>query len=274
MYSYTLSSDLVVVEDLCVSYGDVKVLDKVNGRIPNVVRPGMRQGQVVSLLGPSGVGKSQLFLRLSGLRKPTSGRVLIGDPLTEVQAGMVGVVMQDYPLLEHRTVLDNLTVAGTLAGMGRKQAVDKAKALLDFFSLLPKAEDWPGTLSGGQRQRVAIAQQLMGEPMFLLMDEPFSGLDPVMLKAACQLIEEVSRIDEHRTIILVTHDVHAALTVSDLVWVLGRDTDVATGAKIPGARIQHVIDLKERGVAWRPDRHKLPAFQKVLDEVEAIFPSL
>ena len=105
------------------------------------------------------------------------------------------------------------------------------------------------------------------------MDEPFSGLDVNMQDEVCRLIGEVAAMDELTTIIVVTHDVEAAVTISDTIWLLGRDRDEA-GAVIPGARVQHEYDLIERGLAWQPDIERRPAFRDLVEEIRVRFRTL
>ena len=269
-YEYHLEKPILQVKDLCVTFEGMKVLDHLSFTIHDVVRPGLNQGQIVALLGPSGVGKSVLFRRIAGLDKADSGEILIGLDAHPTQAGLVGVVMQNYPLVMHRTVESNLLVAGRQAGLATKAAESKAHELLDTFSLYDRRHAWPAQLSGGQRQRVAIAQQLMCSEHLLLMDEPFSGLDPVMKGKAREIVTHVASLHEENTIFIVEHDVRSALKVCDQVLVIGRDP------KDPhaGAKIRADIDLKARGIAWRPDAESLPAYTETLHEIEAMFPSL
>ena len=233
----------------------------------------MSQGQVVGLLGPSGMGKTTLFRVLAGLDAPTTGRVLLEKEGIPVRKGMVGVVAQNYPLFAHRSVLGNLLVAGDHSGLGRDKVKQKAQGLLERFGLMQHASKYPCQLSGGQRQRVSIAQQFMCSEHFLLMDEPFSGLDLIAQENACEFIREMARADELSTFVLVTHDVRAACTVADTIWLLGRDRDQA-GNIIPGARIQAEFNLIERGIAWQPNAMDLPEFAALLREIRAQFPRL
>src|SRR5205807_709075 len=122
---------------------------------------GRTQGQVVGLLGPSGMGKTTLFRVLAGLDAPDRGAVLLGEEGRPVERGMVGVVAQNYPLFSHRTVLSNLIVAGRSSGESGSEAGRHARDLLGRFDLAAHAYKYPAQLSGGQRQRVAIAQQFM-----------------------------------------------------------------------------------------------------------------
>jgi polar amino acid transport system ATP-binding protein/sulfate transport system ATP-binding protein len=144
--------------------------------------------------------------------------------------------------------------------------------MLNRFGLSEHALAYPATLSGGQRQRAAIAQQLMQPKPLLLMDEPFSGLDPLMAREVCRLISEVAGRDEQLTILLVTHDIAAALAVADTLWLLGRVRDEQGAAQ--GARIVHSVDLMERGLAWHPDVTRAAEFEPTKREIEARFSGL
>jgi polar amino acid transport system ATP-binding protein/sulfate transport system ATP-binding protein len=218
------------------------------------------------------MGKTQLFRILAGLAQPTTGRVLLTSKKVPAEPGMVGVVDQHYTLFRHRTVGENLTIAARQAGLSRKEASERAVALLARFQLADRWDEWPDRLSGGQRQRVAIAQQLLCSDHFLLMDEPFSGLDPNMLAEVCRLIGEVAQMDELRTIVVVTHDVTSAAAISDTIWLLGRDR--VDGEPVPGARIQGEYDLVERGLTWEPDIERLPAFHELVREIRERFRTL
>jgi NitT/TauT family transport system ATP-binding protein len=272
-HDYHHAEIILKVMDVNVSYGDVQVLRDLNLEVRNIKRPGMTQGQVVALLGPSGVGKTTLFRVLAGIMKPDSGMALVGPEQKPVERGMVGVVAQDYPLFAHRTVLGNLTVAGRQAGLSGGEAKVKAEGLLERFGLMSEGSKYPSQLSGGQRQRVAIAQQFMCSEHFLLMDEPFSGLDLVAVHKVSQFICEMAATDELKTFVIVTHDAEAALEVADTVWLIGRDRDSA-GNIIPGARIQATFDLAERGLAWRDGVHTTPEFLQLMGEIRDIFPRL
>jgi NitT/TauT family transport system ATP-binding protein len=270
--TYELKETLLRLSNLCLNLGARPVLSELNAEVKNVTRPGLSQGQVVAVLGPSGVGKTQLLRLLSGLSLPDRGQVLIGPRQEPVARGQVGVVAQSYPLFEHRTLLDNMLVAARQAGIAGGEARARSLSMLERFALTSHAAAYPVTLSGGQRQRAAIAQQLMRPRPLLLMDEPFSGLDPVMMQKVCRLLTEVASKDEQLTILLVTHDICAALAVADTLWLLGR-VQAADGTAL-GARVVQRIDLMERGLAWHPDLSRTTAFQDTKREVEARFATL
>jgi NitT/TauT family transport system ATP-binding protein len=270
MFQYELKQSILKVDNASLTLGNNLILDKVNFEIRDIVRPDAIAGQVVGLLGPSGIGKTQLFHLLAGLKKPTSGQVLIGDPGVPVERGMVGVVAQHYPLFMHRTVMGNLLIAGKRAGKSEVEAREKAASLLDRFHLLDRSGHYPAQLSGGQRQRVAIAQQIMCSESFLLMDEPFSGLDLIALRKVQELIHEIASANELNTIIVVTHDITAALEVADTILLLGRNSG-PDGKFIPGARVQATYNLIERGLAWRRDISTTPEFLACLNEIRQRF---
>ena len=270
---YTLGKTLLNVRDVEHRYADQVVLRDVNFEIRDIVRPDCTTGQVVALLGPSGIGKSTLFRILAGLQEPTSGRVEVGVNARRVEAGMVGVVFQNYQLFEHRTVLGNLAVAARLSCRSGKEAMQRSRQMLKRFGLEQFASRYPVQISGGQRQRVAIAQQFVCSQHFLLMDEPFSGLDPLALESVCELITEVANLDELNTIIVVTHNIEAALQVADTVLIMGRDRDAA-GAPILGARIQETVDLISAGLAWRKGINSAPEFVEVERRIRERFRTL
>ncbi|HYN23232.1 MAG TPA: ATP-binding cassette domain-containing protein [Thermoanaerobaculia bacterium] len=272
-FEYTQGATLLKAEDVSVTLGGFPILRNLNLEIKDLRRPGAVAGQVVGLLGPSGVGKTTLFRVLAGLDKPNTGKVLIGEEGRPVERGMVGVVAQHYPLFMHRTVLGNLLIAGKRAGLAHRAAVEKARGYLERFELQDHFGHYPAQLSGGQRQRVAIAQQFMCSEHFLLLDEPFSGLDPMAIDRVAELLNEVACMHELNTIVVVTHDISAALEVADTIWLMGRERD-AQGKVIPGASIQESYNLIERGLAWRDGITTTPEFLETLREVRVRFPSL
>jgi NitT/TauT family transport system ATP-binding protein len=249
------------------------ILRDLNVEIRDIYRPGMVTGQVVGVLGPSGIGKTRLFRVLSGIDEPNTGSVLIGSDSKPVKRGMVGVIAQNYPLFEHRTVLGNLQLAARCTGLCREDAVAKAMAFLGRFGLEDRGDLYPCQLSGGQRQRVAIAQQFLCSEHFVLMDEPFSGLDLIAVDKVCKMISEVANADELNTVIVVTHDIAAAVAVADTIWLLGRDRD-HEGHIIPGAKVKATYNLIERGLAWTPGITETTGFIDVVREIRGVFPSL
>ncbi|HLK15368.1 MAG TPA: ATP-binding cassette domain-containing protein [Fimbriimonadaceae bacterium] len=269
---YEMRETLLKAEGVSLHLGGNPILRDVNLDLKNIARPGMTQGQIVGLLGPSGMGKTQLFRILSGLNVPDVGRVTLkGD--VPVSPGRVGVVAQDYPLLMHRTVMSNMLVAGRRAGLSAEAATAKANEVLDRFGIQEHADKYPAQLSGGQRQRVSIAQQLVCSDHLLLMDEPFSGLDPNALTAVCNFLVHTAQTDEFLSFIVVTHDIESAVRICDTLWLLGRERD-EKGNPIPGANIRTTVNLIDCGLAWHPGIEEKPEFFEKVKEVKALFASL
>src|SRR6266850_2553599 len=270
---YKYADTLLKIDHVSLSYDDKVILRDVNAEIRDIIRDDCIQGQVVGFLGPSGIGKTQLFRIIAGLNQPTSGQVLVGPQQVPVQAGTVGVVAQDYPLFENRTIFSNLVLAAEQSEPSHEAAREKVMGYLRRLDMVDRAQLYPAQVSGGQRQRIAIAQQLLCSDHFLLMDEPFSGLDVIMEAKVCELIAEIAALDELNTIIVVTHDVTAAATVADHLWLMGRDHD-ASGNVIPGARIQETYDLIERDLCWHHDICNSGPFLEFVREVKDRFNTL
>lgn len=257
---YKLEERLLTIENLNLQYGEKVILRDINAKVDNIVRPTLNQGQCIALLGLSGSGKTQLFRCIAGMQRPTSGVVRIRDDKEAVPAGIVGVVQQSYPLLQHRTIEGNLK----LVCKDEKRIAD----LLGRFGLEQHAKKYPVQLSGGQRQRIAIIQQMLSSKHFLLMDEPFSGLDVVAKDKVCALINEVNLVDELNTTVFTTHDLEAAVTIADTIWVLGHEEGK------PGSTIVKTIDLIGRGLAWNPEVTKHPQFNITVNELKETFKGL
>lgn len=257
MTSYTLEKTILKIENISYEIDGKLILRDINLEIKDIVRPGKVTGQTLSIIGPSGVGKSSLLGLLSGLSNPTTGKIFIGDGPTQkhIAVGDVGVVAQNYPLFDFLTVWKNLDLVAL-----NKEKKDKIVFYLEEFGMIDHKEKYPAQLSGGQRQRVAIIQQLLSSENFILMDEPFSGLDPIAKDNVCNMIQQVADIDENNTIIVVTHDITSAVAISEYIWVMGFDYDPETKQRIPGARIKYVENLMDKGLAWKENLTETPEF--------------
>ena len=277
MTPYIKRDVLLQATGVSLSYGPKGILHDINFCIRDVVRPGLQQGQVVSLVGRSGIGKTQLFRILSGLQRPCSGSVVIRERKPsetaaggievwqerQVKPGDMGVIFQNYYQFGWRTVRQSLMLAArqnkALAG-GEEAAVREYADRFDIGDVLPC---YPAQLSGGQQQRVSIIQQLLKGADFVLLDEPFSGLDICVLDKVVELLLQVSLSDERKTLIIVSHDIATAVAISDTVFILGRQ------AGRGGSTLVREIDLMERGLAWRQDVRQDKAFEETLQEIRA-----
>ena len=193
-------------------------------------------GQITVLVGPSGCGKTTSLRMVNRLIEPTSGRILIDDqdvtkvPAHDLRRG-IGYVIQHAGLFPHRTIVDNVATVPLLLGDSRREARKRALELLERVGLSSEfADRYPAQLSGGQQQRVGVARALGADPPVMLMDEPFSAVDPVVRE---QLQNEFLRLQSElgKTILFVTHDIDEAIKLGDLVAVLrvgGRLAQLAT----------------------------------------------
>lgn len=266
---YTLEETILSVQGLNVSYADKKVLHDINFEVRNITRPstGEPQGQIIAIIGRSGSGKSTLFKAISGFHKLSpengcTGSVRIGKDLHDVRMGEVGVVPQDYPLLNHRTIYDNFEIA--LRGVSDKEKKRTIEEYSDYFNLLEQLPKFPCDLSGGQRQRAAILQQILAGNTFILLDEPFSGLDVLIKEKVTELLIKASNITEENTLVIVSHDIESACAISDHVFVLGNDS------QNEGSTILKSYNFLEMGLAYQKNIRERKEFREVIKEIKTI----
>lgn len=200
-------------------------------------------GKLTVFVGPSGCGKTTCLRMINRMVEPTSGSVEIdgvdvrATPPATLRQG-IGYVIQNVGLFPHRTIIDNVATVPVLTGVSRRRARQRAASLLDRMGLDPSvARRYPSQLSGGQQQRVGVARALAADPPILLMDEPFSAVDPVV---RAQLQDEMVRLQEDlgTTVVFVTHDIDEALRLGDLIVVFapgGRVAQVAEPATLLAA---------------------------------------
>ncbi|MDA1329554.1 MAG: ABC transporter ATP-binding protein [Chloroflexi bacterium] len=211
----TPAKPLLQVDGLRAAYtdprGSLQVLDGISFDV--------QLEQFVCVLGPSGSGKSTLLRIMAGLLPPTAGRVwLDGKELAGPQDG-VGVVFQDANLMPWRTVRENVSLPLEIQDNAQNEVTDRVQSMIELVGLGGFEDTLPRDLSGGMAQRVAIARALVHNPEILLMDEPLGSLDAITRE---RMGEELMRIwsVEHKTVVMVTHDIGEALFLADRVLVL------------------------------------------------------
>ncbi|WP_409159766.1 ABC transporter ATP-binding protein [Pectobacterium sp. B2J-2] len=217
-------------------------------------------GKITVLVGPSGCGKTTSLRMINRLVEPSSGTILLNGEATKLMDVVqlrrrIGYVIQNAGLFPHKDIIDNIATTAILNGVVKSKARARAAELLDVVGLSPQlAKRYPWQLSGGQQQRVGVARALASDPEFMLMDEPFSAVDPVIRE---QLQEEFLRIQKEvgKTIIMVTHDIDEAMKLGDQVAVLkpgGKLAQLATpGALLNSPQSEFVADFIGRDRGYR-----------------------
>ncbi|MER7559869.1 ATP-binding cassette domain-containing protein [Nocardioides sp. NPDC126508] len=223
-------------------------------------------GKITVLVGPSGCGKTTSLRMINRMIEPTSGRIWIDDRDTstmdaaELRRG-IGYVIQQAGLFPHRTVAANIATVPMLLGWDRKKARARALELLERVGLPTSfADRYPSQLSGGQQQRVGVARALAADPPVMLMDEPFSAVDPVVRD---QLQDEFLRLqgDLGKTIVFVTHDIDEAIKLGDQVAVLQVGGKLAQIAE-PARLLAHPVDDFVADFVGRDRGYRGLGFQK------------
>lgn len=213
-----MSDSLIRTEHLCKSYGNVTPLKDVSVTI--------NSGDIISIIGPSGTGKSTLLRMLNQLEKVTSGKIFFRDEditapnyRLDLLRQKVGMIFQSFNLFPQMTIIENIIAAPmALKGMEKQDAYDKAKVLLKRVGLLEKIFAYPDELSGGQQQRIAIVRALIMEPEVLLFDEPTSALDPTMVGEVEEVIKKISETGV--TMLIVTHSMEFAEKISTRIFYM------------------------------------------------------
>ena len=196
----------------------------------------IEKGDIYGVIGYSGAGKSTLIRMVNALETPTSGNVWVEGKdigtlkqkeLRNLRKG-IGMIFQQFNLLESKTIYDNVAIALKLNGVSKKDIEKRVTELLDFVELSDKKYSYPGQLSGGQKQRVGIARALANNPSILLCDEATSALDP---KTTDSILELLKKINEmlHITIVIITHEMNVIQKICNKVAVMDYGQVVETG---------------------------------------------
>lgn len=199
----------------------------------------IEKGDIYGVIGYSGAGKSTLIRMVNALETPTSGNVWVEGKdigtlnqkeLRNLRKG-IGMIFQQFNLLESKTIYDNVAIALKLNGVSKKDIEKRVTELLDFVELSDKKYSYPGQLSGGQKQRVGIARALANNPSILLCDEATSALDP---KTTDSILELLKKINEmlHITIVIITHEMNVIQKICNKVAVMDYGQVVETGSVI------------------------------------------
>lgn len=221
---------MIALEHVALTYqspdGEIEALRDVSFE--------MEEGEFVSIVGPSGCGKSTLLSLISGLEPPTGGRILVdGKPVT-APSGRVGLMPQRDQLFEWRTIWGNVTLGLELQKERDPKQYERVRTLLEQYGLGAFTEKRPSQLSGGMRQRCALIRTMATQPRILLLDEPFSALDYQTRLSVSADIHAIIR-QEHKTALLVTHDISEAISLSDRVVVLSHRPAVVKSTHDLGA---------------------------------------
>lgn len=256
---------MITIRGLRKEYPNVTPLQNVNAEI--------NKGDVISVIGPSGTGKSTLLRCINRLETPTSGEILVdGVDICDRKADLpklrrkMGMVFQSFNLFGHMNIIDNLMCAPMdLLGRSKKEAYDRGMELLQTVGLSAKAENYPDELSGGQKQRVAIARALAMDPEILLFDEPTSALDPTMVGEVLSVIKRLA--DEGLTMLIVTHEMNFAKNVSNRIFYMDEGVIYEDGTP------QQVFDnpVKEK---TRRFIRQLKVLSEVIDKTGFDFPAI
>ena len=265
---------LLYIENLSVAYGDHLIIKDINLIEKDVIRPLHKStGQIIAIVGRSGRGKSTFFKALTGLVTPNSGKILIKDFIKNevnaaknVKEGDIGFVDQKYTLFRHKTVKQTFEYALRKSNLS---AEEKQKKILDYtakWGLESCINKYPNELSGGQRQRTAIIEQLFSSDKYIVMDEPFSGLDVGNIEEVKKTFNILSDDSEHNTILFSTHDIKLAIEIAQSIYVIGHPT--INGNKEHYGTIVAKYDLREKGLAWKEygeDHQKL--YKEIVEEM-------
>jgi len=193
----------------------------------------IRSGETVGLLGPNGAGKTTSFYIICGLIQPTSGSILFDGsdithlPLHKRALRGIGYLPQESSIFKELTVEENLMLAAEVSIDDKKQRWERVEELLEIFNIEPIRQRKGISLSGGERRRTEIARALVSNPKFLLLDEPFAGVDPIAVKDIQSIIKQLTQ--RGIGVLITDHNVRETLQICDKAYVMKAGTVLASG---------------------------------------------
>ena len=235
----------------------------------------VKQGEIFCVMGLSGSGKSTLVRHINRLLEPTSGKILINDQdvmtldresLQELRNKKIGMVFQNFALMPHRSVVDNIAMPLEIRGISKNDRLDSANKILDIVELQGWGNKFAHELSGGMQQRVGLARALAADPEFLLMDEPFSALDPLIRR---QLQSEFIKLSKKmkKTTVFITHDLDEAVRVGHRIAIMrdGKVIQIGTPEEIVVSPADEYVADFVKGIS----RLKVVQAKSIMQSVES-----
>ncbi|MDA9598857.1 glycine betaine/L-proline ABC transporter ATP-binding protein, partial [Candidatus Pelagibacter sp.] len=254
----------------------IEALEKYNSVIGvSDVSFEVNQGEIFCVMGLSGSGKSTLVRHINRLLEPTSGKILINDQdvmtlnresLQDLRNKKIGMVFQNFALMPHRSVVDNIAMPLEIRGISKNDRLDTANKILDIVELQGWGNKFAHELSGGMQQRVGLARALAADPEFLLMDEPFSALDPLIRR---QLQSEFIKLSKKmkKTTVFITHDLDEAVRVGHRIAIMrdGKVIQIGTPEEIVVSPADEYVADFVKGIS----RLKVVQAKSIMQSVEA-----
>jgi len=207
---------LLYTEDLLKIYGKRKVVDKVSLKV--------KQGEIVGLLGPNGAGKTTSFYMITGLIRPNSGKIFLNDeeitrlPMYKRARRGIAYLPQEPSIFRKLTVEENLLAIMEVLGISRAERKERAKKLMQELGIDHLAHNKGYNLSGGERRRTEIARTLVTQPKFILLDEPFAGVDPIAVQDIQNIVKTLK--EKNIGVLITDHNVHETLSITDHSYLL------------------------------------------------------
>lgn len=219
MEEKTRGTEMLRIDRLSAGYEGKKIIEEISLRLG--------RGELISIVGPSGIGKSTLFHAVAGLLRPMSGEIYLEGEKITGQSGKLSYMLQKDLLLPFKSVAENVALPLLLRGMKKKEACVRACEELRHFGLEGTEDLYPSALSGGMRQRAALCRTYLTGAKVSLLDEPFSALDSLTRQQMWSwFLHLLEKIDF--SVLLITHDIHEALLLSDRIYVLRKQGETAT----------------------------------------------